>query len=162
MYRNNEFEDRNHFYRFLEHEPFIPRCFNFRGSPNDGKPKPASIVSHRLAKIMSAVLESYASEDRRHLDYVGISNSEEFRRCFSQLNALCFLVLQRSFLPSSSYGHCRFPFSSLNLGYRPPWTLVTSHLLVLPLFHLNAASPLQDTFSMDKFYPMLHGVFRHA
>ena len=80
FYRENEFEDGNHFYRFLEHEPFIPRCFNFRGIPNDSEPKPAALVSQRITKIMSAVLESYASEDRRHLDYVGISNSEEFRR----------------------------------------------------------------------------------
>ncbi|KAH6773961.1 glutaredoxin-like protein [Perilla frutescens var. hirtella] len=29
---------------------------------------------------MSAILESYASDDRLHLDYIGISNSEEFRR----------------------------------------------------------------------------------
>ncbi|KAL3635882.1 hypothetical protein CASFOL_020429 [Castilleja foliolosa] len=28
--RENEFEDGNHFYRFLEHEPFIPKCYNFR------------------------------------------------------------------------------------------------------------------------------------
>ncbi|XP_057497080.1 uncharacterized protein LOC130781773 [Actinidia eriantha] len=80
VFGENEFEDGNHFYRFLEHEPFIPRCFNFRGIPNDSEPKPAAIVSQRITKIMSAVLESYASEDRRHLDYVGISNSEEFRR----------------------------------------------------------------------------------
>ncbi|KAI8538327.1 hypothetical protein RHMOL_Rhmol09G0093900 [Rhododendron molle] len=88
VFGNNDFEDGNHFYRFLEHEPFIPRCFNFRGFPNDGEPKPAFIVSHRLAKIMSAVLESYASEDRRHLDYVGISNSEEFRRYINLLQDL--------------------------------------------------------------------------
>jgi len=88
LHRENEFEDGNHFYRFLEHEPFIPRCFNFRGSPTDSEPKPASIISHRLAKIMSAVLESYASEDRLHLDYVGISNSEEFRRYINLLQDL--------------------------------------------------------------------------
>jgi hypothetical protein len=29
---------------------------------------------------MYAILESYASEDRRHVDYVAISKSEEFRR----------------------------------------------------------------------------------
>lgn len=80
VFGQNEFEDGNHFYRFLEHEPFISRCFNFRGSPNDTEPKPAAVVGLRLTKIMSAILESYASEDRRHLDYVGISNSEEFRR----------------------------------------------------------------------------------
>ncbi|XP_052206131.1 uncharacterized protein LOC127810609 isoform X2 [Diospyros lotus] len=80
IFGENEFEDGNQFYRFLEHEPFIPRCFNFQGSPNDNEPKSAAIVSQKLAKIMSAILESYASEDRRHLDYVGISHSEEFRR----------------------------------------------------------------------------------
>ncbi|CAK9143897.1 unnamed protein product [Ilex paraguariensis] len=80
VFGENEFEDGNHFYRFLEHEPFIPRCFNFRGSTNDSEPKAAALVSERLAKIMSAILECYASDDRRRLDYVGISNSEEFRR----------------------------------------------------------------------------------
>lgn len=78
--RENDFEDGNHFYRFLEHEPFIPKCFNFRGSISDTEPKPAAKVGQRLTKIMSAILESYASDDRRHLDYIGISNSEEFRR----------------------------------------------------------------------------------
>ncbi|KAH6779577.1 glutaredoxin-like protein [Perilla frutescens var. hirtella] len=29
---------------------------------------------------MSAILKSYASDDRLHLDYIGINNSEEFRR----------------------------------------------------------------------------------
>ncbi|KAA8532318.1 hypothetical protein F0562_032351 [Nyssa sinensis] len=80
VFGENEFEDGNKFYRFLEHEPFIPKCFNFRGSINDSELKPAEMVSQRLTKIMSAILESYASEDRRHLDYMGISNSEEFRR----------------------------------------------------------------------------------
>ncbi|PWA86986.1 glutaredoxin-related protein [Artemisia annua] len=80
VFGENEFEDGNHFYRFLEHEPFIPRCYNFRGSTNDLEPKSAKTVSIRLAKIMSAILESYASEDGCHLDYLGISKSEEFRR----------------------------------------------------------------------------------
>lgn len=75
-----EFEDGNNYYRFLEHETFIPRCFNFRGSTNDIEPKAAAIVSQRLSKLMYAILESYASDDRQHLDYVAISNSEEFRR----------------------------------------------------------------------------------
>lgn len=82
FFRVNDFEDGNHFYRFLEHEPFIPRCHNFRGSTNDFEPKAAASISLRLTKIMSAILESYASEDGRHLNYVGISNSEEFRRQF--------------------------------------------------------------------------------
>ncbi|KAL7110929.1 hypothetical protein ACP275_05G056500 [Erythranthe tilingii] len=80
VFGENEFEDGNHFYRFLEHEPYIPKCHNFRGMVNDREPKSAGAVSQRLTCIMSAILESYASDDRRHLDYVGISNSEEFRR----------------------------------------------------------------------------------
>ncbi|KAK6921436.1 Glutaredoxin [Dillenia turbinata] len=80
IFGENDFEDGNHFYRFLEHEPFIPKCFNFRAATNDNKPKPAAMVGQRLTKIMSAILESYASEDRRHIDYFAISNSEEFRR----------------------------------------------------------------------------------
>ncbi|XP_076956839.1 uncharacterized protein LOC143632146 [Bidens hawaiensis] len=80
VFGENEFEDGNHFYRFLEHESFIPRCYNFRSSTNDLEPKSATLISQKLAKIMSAILESYASEDGCHLDYLGISNSEEFRR----------------------------------------------------------------------------------
>ncbi|CAI8605322.1 unnamed protein product [Vicia faba] len=75
-----DFEEGNHFYRFLEHEGFIPKCFNFRGTTNDSEPKNAATVCDRLTKIMYAILESYASEDRRRVDYVAISKSEEFRR----------------------------------------------------------------------------------
>nr|KYP65447.1 hypothetical protein KK1_011682 [Cajanus cajan] len=78
--RENDFEEGNHFYRFLEHEPFISKCFNFRGATNDTEPKAAAAVCDRLTKIMCAILESYASEERRHVDYVAISKSEEFRR----------------------------------------------------------------------------------
>ncbi|MCD7454431.1 hypothetical protein HAX54_024830 [Datura stramonium] len=80
VFGENEFEDGKHFYRFLEHEPFMPKCYNFRGSTNDNEPKDAAMLGQRLGKIMSALLESYASDDRHHLDYIGISNSEEFRR----------------------------------------------------------------------------------
>ncbi|XP_015574423.2 uncharacterized protein LOC8275347 isoform X1 [Ricinus communis] len=80
VFGENDFEDGNHFYRFLEHQPFIPKCYNFRGSINDSEPKSAIKVGQRLNKIMSAILESYASDDRCHVDYAGISKSEEFRR----------------------------------------------------------------------------------
>lgn len=80
VFGQNDFEDGNHFYRFLEHEEFIPKSFNFRGSTNDCEPKTAIEVGDKLTKLMFAILESYASEDRRHLDYTGIRNSEEFRR----------------------------------------------------------------------------------
>ncbi|CAN4087546.1 unnamed protein product [Withania somnifera] len=80
VFGENEFEDGKHFYRFLEHEPFVPKCYNFGGSTNDNEPKDAAVLGQRLGKIMSAILESYACDDRHHLDYTGISNSEEFRR----------------------------------------------------------------------------------
>ncbi|KAJ8759249.1 hypothetical protein K2173_006769 [Erythroxylum novogranatense] len=80
VFGENDFEDGNHFYRFLEHEPYIPKIFNFRGSTNDNEPKPADVVGRRLYKIMSAILEAYASDDRLHVDYPAISKSEEFRR----------------------------------------------------------------------------------
>ncbi|KAK7308461.1 hypothetical protein VNO77_42067 [Canavalia gladiata] len=80
VFGENDFEEGNHFYRFLEHEPFINKCFNFRGATNDCEPKDAAAVCNRLTKIMYAILESYTSEDRQHIDYVAISKSEEFRR----------------------------------------------------------------------------------
>lgn len=86
----NDFEEGNHLYRFLEHEPFIPRCFNFRGTTNDTEPKTADSICARLTKIMSAILESYASDDRQHVDYEAISRSEEFRR-YGSTNVM-FLV----------------------------------------------------------------------
>ncbi|KAG6396822.1 hypothetical protein SASPL_142979 [Salvia splendens] len=88
VFGDNEFEDGNHFYRFLEHEPFIPKCYNFRGVVNDSEPKDAAAVSRRLTCIMSAILESYASDDRLYLDYLGISNSEEFRRYINVVEEL--------------------------------------------------------------------------
>ncbi|KAG7032612.1 hypothetical protein SDJN02_06662, partial [Cucurbita argyrosperma subsp. argyrosperma] len=80
VFGENEFEDGYHFYRFLEHGSCISRCFNFRGSVNDNEPMPAAMVAQRLAKIMSAILESYASNNLQHVDYLAVSNSEEFRR----------------------------------------------------------------------------------
>ncbi|KAI5573532.1 hypothetical protein BDE02_10G085800 [Populus trichocarpa] len=80
VFGENDFEDGNHYYRFIEHEPFIPKCYNFRGSTNDREPKPAVVVGQRLHKIMSAILESHASDDKCLVDYAGISKSEEFRR----------------------------------------------------------------------------------
>ncbi|XP_015895791.3 uncharacterized protein LOC107429595 [Ziziphus jujuba] len=88
VFGESGFEDGNHFYRFLEHEPFIPKCFNFRGTINDCEPKPAAKIGEKLTKIMSAILEAYASDDRRHVDYIGISNSEEFRRYINLVQEL--------------------------------------------------------------------------
>ena len=81
LYRENDFEDgHNQIYRFLEHDPAITKCFNFREATNDDEPKSASFVGQRLMKLMSAILEAYGSSDRRRLDYVRIAASEEFRR----------------------------------------------------------------------------------
>ncbi|XVE85616.1 hypothetical protein DITRI_Ditri17bG0104500 [Diplodiscus trichospermus] len=80
VFGENDFEEGKHFYRFLEHEPFIMGCFNFRTSTNDNEPKSASFLADRLTRLMSAILEAYASDDRRHLNYYHISKSEEFRR----------------------------------------------------------------------------------
>ncbi|CAA7410646.1 unnamed protein product [Spirodela intermedia] len=78
--REKEFEDGHHLYRLLEHDPVILRCFNFRASTRDSEPKSAVAVGRHLTKLMWAILEAYASDDRRYLDYGRISASEEFRR----------------------------------------------------------------------------------
>ncbi|XP_074341320.1 uncharacterized protein LOC141678812 [Apium graveolens] len=80
VFGENEFEDGSHYYRFLEHDPSIIRCFNYQGSLNYSEPKAAVLISQRLTKLMFAILESYASDDRQHLNYTAISTSEEFRR----------------------------------------------------------------------------------
>ncbi|XP_022776607.1 uncharacterized protein LOC111318173 [Durio zibethinus] len=80
VFGENDFEEGKHFYRFLEHEPFIMGCFNFRTSTNDSEPKSASFLADRLTRLMSAILEAYASDDRLHVNYYAISKSEEFRR----------------------------------------------------------------------------------
>lgn len=88
VFGENDFEDGNHYYRFLEHEPFIPKCYNFRGCTNDSEPKAAIFLGQELRKIMSAILEAYASDDRYHVDYLGISRSEEFRRYINLVQEL--------------------------------------------------------------------------
>ncbi|KAK8547123.1 hypothetical protein V6N13_099865 [Hibiscus sabdariffa] len=82
VFGENEFENGNHYYRFLEHEPFITGCFNFRTLTNDNEPKTASFIADRLSKLMFAILEmdGYVSDNRLHVDYLAISKSQEFRR----------------------------------------------------------------------------------
>lgn len=139
LYRENDFEDGNHFYRFLEHEPFIPKCFNFRGSVNDCEPKPAAMIGQRLTKIMSAILESYSSLDRQHVDYVGISNSEEFRRYtwYSSWFTLFHLQLQFMFWQFMEQSHFILT-SDFKLGlpgrYFPFLEIWSLFLPLLPLW----------------------------
>ncbi|KAF5188510.1 hypothetical protein FRX31_021903, partial [Thalictrum thalictroides] len=45
------------------------------------EPKLAVMVGQKLTKLMSATLDSHATEDRHHVDYVGMSNIQEFRSC---------------------------------------------------------------------------------
>ncbi|GMI87508.1 hypothetical protein like AT3G11920 [Hibiscus trionum] len=82
VFGENDFEKGNHYYRFLEHEPFIMGCFNFRTITNDNEPKPASFIADRLSKLMFAIVEmdGYVSDNRLHVDYLAISKTEEFRR----------------------------------------------------------------------------------
>ncbi|XP_047045046.1 uncharacterized protein LOC124649464 [Lolium rigidum] len=81
VFRENDFEDgAQNLYRFLEHDPAVPKYHNFRGSTNDGEPRPAAAVGQRMTRIMVAILEAYASDDRRRIDYARVAASEEFRR----------------------------------------------------------------------------------
>lgn len=88
IFGGNDFQDGNQNYRLIEHEPFIPKCYNFRGMVDEMEPKPAAEISLRLAKLMFAILESYASDDRHHVDYLAISKSEEFRRYLKLIQGL--------------------------------------------------------------------------
>ncbi|KAE8719221.1 Phytosulfokin receptor 1 [Hibiscus syriacus] len=82
VFGENDFEKGNHYYRFLEHEPFVMGCFNFRTLTNDNEPKAASFIADSLSKLMLAIVEmdGYVSDNRLHVDYLAISRSEEFRR----------------------------------------------------------------------------------
>ncbi|CAA7016168.1 unnamed protein product [Microthlaspi erraticum] len=98
VFGENDFEDGNHYYRFLEHEPFISKCYNFRGSTNDMEPANAAMVGQKLFKIMSAIIESYSSDDHSRVNYMRISQSEEFRRYLNlaqDLHRLDLLELTR-------------------------------------------------------------------
>lgn len=77
----NVFEDGNHLYRFLEHDPVIStKCFNFSGFTNDMEPWSATEIEISLRKFTLAIIDSYVSDDGKHVDYQSISKSEEFRR----------------------------------------------------------------------------------
>eukprot|EP00246_Nothoceros_aenigmaticus_P011423 TRINITY_DN3105_c0_g1_i1.p1 TRINITY_DN3105_c0_g1~~TRINITY_DN3105_c0_g1_i1.p1 ORF type:complete len:611 (-),score=131.46 TRINITY_DN3105_c0_g1_i1:1000-2832(-) len=75
------FEDGNHFYRFLEHNPQVQsKCLNFTGATNDLEPRSCKDVGNDLKKLILAMYDAYVSEDGKHVDYEGISKSEEFKR----------------------------------------------------------------------------------
>ncbi|PKA58084.1 hypothetical protein AXF42_Ash019310 [Apostasia shenzhenica] len=76
----NVFEDGNHLYRFLEHDPVANRCQNVPHGTIDVEPKLVIDVASRLRLLSYAIFEAYVSEDGRHVDYKSIHASEEFKR----------------------------------------------------------------------------------
>ncbi|XP_059630461.1 uncharacterized protein LOC132273519 isoform X3 [Cornus florida] len=77
----NVFEDGNHLYRFLDHDPIImSQCQNIARGIIDVKPKSIIEISSRLRKLCYAIFEAYTSEDGKHIDYRSIHGSEEFAR----------------------------------------------------------------------------------
>lgn len=77
----NVFEDGNHLYRFLDHDPIVSsQCHNIPRGITDVKPRPIIEISSRLGFLYDAILEAYTSEDGKHIDYRSIHGSEEFAR----------------------------------------------------------------------------------
>ncbi|KAK3230788.1 hypothetical protein Dsin_002669 [Dipteronia sinensis] len=78
---DNLFEDGDHLYRFLDDDPIVSsQCHNIPRGIIDVKPKPISEIASRLRFLSYAILEAYASEDGRHVDYRSVHGSEEFAR----------------------------------------------------------------------------------
>ncbi|KAJ7543861.1 hypothetical protein O6H91_09G056300 [Diphasiastrum complanatum] len=89
------FEDGNNFYRFLEHDPVVStKCYNFLGITNDLEPHPAHEVGKELMELILAIYETHVSEDGKHVNYRGISRSEEFRRYAKMTEELQRIDLQ--------------------------------------------------------------------
>lgn len=87
--QENIFEDGNHLYRFLEHDPVVStKCFNFNGVTNDAEPLTATEVEASLRKFTLAIIDSYVSDDGKCVDYQSISMSEEFRRYVKMTESL--------------------------------------------------------------------------
>ncbi|XVF64702.1 hypothetical protein PTKIN_Ptkin09bG0188600 [Pterospermum kingtungense] len=77
----NLFEDGNHLYRFLDHDPTVSsQCHNIARGIFEMKPKPFTDIASRLRFLSYAIFEAYVSEDGRHVDYRSIRGSEEFAR----------------------------------------------------------------------------------
>ncbi|KAL4333095.1 hypothetical protein GQ457_07G023310 [Hibiscus cannabinus] len=77
----NLFEDGDHLYRFLGHDPTVSsQCHNIPSGIIELKPKPIAEIASRLRVLSCAIFEAYASEDGTHIDYMSIHGSEEFAR----------------------------------------------------------------------------------
>ncbi|KAL5211507.1 hypothetical protein ABZP36_022354 [Zizania latifolia] len=78
--RENVFEDGNHLYRFLDHEPIIMnQCYNIPKGIIDVELKPIVELASRLRKLSHAMFEAYVSEDGKHVDYRSIEGCEDFK-----------------------------------------------------------------------------------
>lgn len=85
----NVFEDGNHLYRFLDHDPIVmTHCYNIPRGIIDVAPKPIGEVASRLRLLSYAIFEAYVSTDGRHVDYISIQGSEEFRRYIRTIEEL--------------------------------------------------------------------------
>ncbi|KAI3842319.1 hypothetical protein MKW98_026109 [Papaver atlanticum] len=91
----NVFEDGNHLYRFLDHDPIVSsQCYNITKGISDVKPKPVIEIASRLRFLSFAMFEAYTSEDGKHVDYRSIHRSEEFARYLSVVEELQRVELQ--------------------------------------------------------------------
>ncbi|OVA12946.1 DEP domain [Macleaya cordata] len=91
----NVFEDGNHLYRFLDHDPIVlSQCHNIPRGKTDVKPKPVIEIASRLRFISFAIFEAYTSEDGKHVDYGSIHGSEEFARYLRVVEELQRVELQ--------------------------------------------------------------------
>ncbi|OMO85744.1 hypothetical protein CCACVL1_10020 [Corchorus capsularis] len=81
VFDENLFEDGNHLYRFLDHDPIVSsQCHNIPRGIIELKPKPIIEIASRLRFLSYAIFEACVSEDGRHVDYRSIHGSEEFAR----------------------------------------------------------------------------------
>lgn len=77
----NLFEDGNHLYRFLDHDPIVmSQCHNIPRGIVEVIPKPITEIASRLRFLSYAIFEAYTSENGKHVDYKSIHESEEFAR----------------------------------------------------------------------------------
>ncbi|KAF8411526.1 hypothetical protein HHK36_004078 [Tetracentron sinense] len=91
----NVFEDGNHLYRFLDHDPTVlSQCYNIPRGTIDVKPKPIIEIASRLKFLSFAIFEAYTSEDGKHVDYRSIHGSEEFARYLRVVEELQRVELQ--------------------------------------------------------------------
>ncbi|CAJ2674168.1 unnamed protein product [Trifolium pratense] len=91
VFGENDFEEGNHFYRFLEHEPFISKCFNFRGATNDSEPKSAAAVCDRLTKIMYVNM----TQDLQRVNLLELSENETLAFFLNLHNAMVIHAMIR-------------------------------------------------------------------